>query len=241
MRVVVSQSMLFPWVGMLEQVRLADVFVHYDDVQFSKGSYVNRVQVKTSQGVQWMTVPLRDIHLGQTIDEVTIAPMSQWRDKHLDLLARSFEGAPFASEAVELARSVYAVEHTHLGPLARASLMAVIRYFGLDEGRHFVDVKTTGIDGKSNDRVIAVARHFDAHEYITGHGAANYLDHERFEQAGIAVSYMEYRRLPYAQLHGDFTPYVSSLDLVANLGRQGVHQICSETVGWREFLRTRRE
>ena len=54
-RVVISQSMLFPWVGLLEQMRLADVFVHYDDVQFSKGSFVNRVQVKTPDGVRWMT------------------------------------------------------------------------------------------------------------------------------------------------------------------------------------------
>ena len=36
MNVVISQPMLFPWVGMLEQVRLADSYVHYSDVQFSK-------------------------------------------------------------------------------------------------------------------------------------------------------------------------------------------------------------
>ena len=31
--VVISQSMLFPWVGTLEQMLLADVFIHYDDVK----------------------------------------------------------------------------------------------------------------------------------------------------------------------------------------------------------------
>ena len=81
-RVVISQSMLFPWVGLLEQVRLADAFVHYDDVQFSKGSFVNRVQLKTPQGVRWMTVPLHDLHLGQRIDEVRIAPAGEWRARH---------------------------------------------------------------------------------------------------------------------------------------------------------------
>ena len=59
MRVVISQSMYFPWVGMLEQIRLADVFIHYDDVQFSKGSFSNRVQVKQPDGTSaWMTIPL---------------------------------------------------------------------------------------------------------------------------------------------------------------------------------------
>ena len=50
MKVVISQPMLFPWVGMLEQIMLADVFVHYADVQFSKGSFTNRVQIKDSTG-----------------------------------------------------------------------------------------------------------------------------------------------------------------------------------------------
>ena len=99
MRVVISQSMYFPWVGLLEQVRLADVFVHYDDVQFSKGSFVNRVQIKTAQGIEWMTVPGREVHLGQRIADVQVAPASQWTAKHLALLQRSFAGAPFAEDA----------------------------------------------------------------------------------------------------------------------------------------------
>ena len=95
MRVVVSQSMLFPWVGLLEQLRLADVFVHYDDVQFSKGSFVNRVQIKTASGVRWMTIPTRDLHLGQRICEVEVAPPSKWLNQHLALLKSSLAGGVF--------------------------------------------------------------------------------------------------------------------------------------------------
>ncbi|NBX37756.1 MAG: hypothetical protein EBR10_11170, partial [Planctomycetes bacterium] len=50
MRIVISQSMYFPWVGFLEQMSLADIFVVYDDVQFSKGSFTSRVQAKTAAG-----------------------------------------------------------------------------------------------------------------------------------------------------------------------------------------------
>ena len=55
--VVVSQSMYFPWCGLLDQIRQADVFVYYDDVQLVRG-FCNRVQVKTLQGYKWITVPL---------------------------------------------------------------------------------------------------------------------------------------------------------------------------------------
>ena len=72
MKVVISQPMFFPWVGMFEQIRLADIYVHYGDVRFSKGSYVNRVQIKTAQGVRWLTVPLQGVSLGQVIEQVRI-------------------------------------------------------------------------------------------------------------------------------------------------------------------------
>ena len=82
MNIVISQPMFFPWVGMFEQIRLADTYVHYSDVPFSKGSFVNRVQVKTAQGTPWMTVPLKSFSIGQSICDVEIDDQKDWRRKH---------------------------------------------------------------------------------------------------------------------------------------------------------------
>ncbi len=239
MRVVISQSMLFPWVGLLEQVRLAEVFVHYDDVQFSKGSFTNRVQIKTPEGMRWMTVPLEAVRLGQRIDEVRPTPTARWRAAHLDLLARSFKTAPHAQDALQLAEAVYATEHADLGSLARASLMALVRYFGLDAGTRFVDVVEMDVPGSSSERVIEVLRSLGGKAYITGHGASQYLDHEGIEAIGAQVQYMDYQRRAYPQSHGEFSPYVSALDLVAHCGREGERFIGSGTVGWRAFVAAR--
>lgn len=238
-RVVISQSMLFPWVGLLEQVRQADIFVHYDDVQFSKGGFVNRVQIKTPEGIRWMTVPLASLHLGQRIDQVRIAPPACWRDAHMTMLRRSFAGTAFAADALELVEEVYGTEHAHIGALARASLLALVRYFGLDADTRFTDVAELGMPGSSSERVLAVVRALGGKTYVTGHGASRYLDHGGFERHGVNVEYMNYRRLPYPQAHGAFTPYVSGLDLVANCGRDGVRYIVSDTLNWRDFLNER--
>jgi hypothetical protein len=236
MRIVISQSMLFPWIGLLEQVRLADVFVHYDDVQYSKGSFVNRVQVKLPEGVRWMSVPLQGHRLGQRIDAVQLAPSAQWRASHLDLLERSFKDAPHTQDALQLAGAVYGADYPHVGALARASLLALCRYFGLDVGRRFVDVTDLEVPGSGSARVLAVVERLGGDAYITGHGAASYLDHEEFERKGLRVEYMQYQCRPYPQAHGAFTPYVSALDLVARCGREGANHICSGTVPWKEFL-----
>lgn len=236
MRVVISQSMLFPWVGLLEQIRLADIFVHYDDVPYSKGSFVNRVQVKTSQGSRWMTVPLCNVHLGQRISEVQTKPIVEWRDQHIALLRASFEGAPFAKDAIRIAEDIYSGAYSCIGDLSRASLNALTKYFELDVSTRFIDVQKMDIPGYGSDRVLAVVKHLAGTHYITGHGAARYLDHEAFALENIQVEYVDYLRLPYPQSHGEFNPHVTGLDLVAHCGHAGIRNICSNTKPWREFL-----
>lgn len=235
-RVVISQSMYFPWVGMLEQIRLADMLIHYDDVQFSKGSFSNRVQLKGPTGTSWMTVPLQDHHLGQTIDEVQIKPIGTWRDRHLAMLEQGFEGAPYAADALELAAGVIDGNHDTLAGLARDSMLALCSYFDLDRTTRFVDAGDFGIGGSGSVRVLELVKAVGCNDYITGHGAKNYLDHGMFEAEGISVSYMDYQCTPYPQSHGAFTPYVSGLDLVAHCGRGGLTKIASQTRDWKEFV-----
>ena len=57
---------------------------------------------------------------------------------------------------------------------------------------------------------------------------------------GIAVEYLHYRKTPYRQLHGEFSPYVSILDLIANVGQSGLQYIHSTTLPWRTFLQIER-
>lgn len=235
-KIVISQSMYFPWVGMLEQIRLADVFVHYDDVQFSRGSFTNRVQVKTEHGSAWLTVPLYDHHWGQLIDEIRPDDRRDWRGQHRAMLSRAYANAPHRDEMLALVDKVFEQPARTLADLARASGLALADYFGLANGREFVDSHDLGVAGASSQRVHDIVKALEGDIYITGHGARNYLDHEMFERSGIAVRYMQYLCAPYSQLHGQFNPYVTALDLVANCGRAGAQVIRSQSVDWRTFI-----
>lgn len=236
MQVVISQSMYFPWVGFLEQLRLAEVFVLYDDVQFSKGSFTNRVQIKTAAGPRWLTVPLAGIHLGQRIDDVQLDDRRDWRAQHRDMLWQAYRKAPFVADMLALVEAVFARPSASLSELSHASMLTLADYFGLVTHLRQLDATTLDIEGSSSQRVLDIVRAVGGTVYITGHGARNYLNHQAFEDAGIAVRYMDYRRAPYPQLHGEFTPYVSALDLVANCGREGARHIQSTTLEWKEFI-----
>jgi hypothetical protein len=236
MNIVVSQPMFFPWVGMFEQVRLADIFVNYDDVQFSRGSFTNRVQIKTAHGVKWLTVPLKEQRLGQCINEVKIDSSKNWQRRHLDQLAQAYQLAPFCEDMLALVDAVYQGSYSTIGQLAYASMMKCCSYYGLDDGRRFVEVGELGVHGTSSLRVRDIVIALKGSCYVTGLGARGYLDHGMFEESNIRVEYMNYKRIPYQQLHGSFTPYVSLLDLIANAGPRGIDCISSQSIHWKEFL-----
>jgi len=233
--VVISQPMLFPWVGMFEQIRLADVFVFYDDVQFSKGSFTNRVQLKSEKGSEWMTIPLEKIRLGQHINEVVASRQVEWRKKHLGQLERCYAQATYFEEMMTLVEYVYDIRSDSLSELTMASMHAVCDYYDLSKSTSFCLSSAYNLAGKSSERVLDFVRYFQGSHYVTGLGALNYLDHELFDENGVSVEYMDYQKKPYQQLFGAFTPYVTILDLIANCGAEGKKYICSNAVHWREM------
>ena len=58
MIVAIHQPNFLPWMGYFWKIAHVDRFVFLDNVQFSKGSYQNRVKVKGPQGPHWMTIPV---------------------------------------------------------------------------------------------------------------------------------------------------------------------------------------
>jgi hypothetical protein len=232
---VISQSMYFPWVGLFEQIRRADIFIHYDDVQYARGFY-NRVQLKTANGSKWLTVPLREQHRGQHIDQVLIDDRIDWRTQHRNMLEQAYLKAPHKDEMLSLVDQVFSKEYLVLADLARESILSLANYFGLIEGREFGSSSQMGVAGVSSKRLHDLCLAAGASVYVTGHGARNYLDHELFDKSRIRVEYMKYRMNPYPQLHGEFTPYVTALDLIANCGKERIDVICSETIFWKDFI-----
>ncbi|TDU01199.1 WbqC-like protein [Azorhizobium sp. AG788] len=236
--VVITQPMLFPWPGFFEQLMLADAYLYLDDAQFSKGSFTNRIQVKYGDDRRWMTIPLAGKGSFQPIAELK-ATDGDWKSAHRALLAQSLADAPHRDDALGLLDAAYA--HDDLCDLLIASIEEPARYLGIGSGRDIGRTTACKVEGTSWQRVLDLVLDQGGTRYLTGHGAARYLDHDAFEAAGVGVEYMAYSLTPWPQGKGAFTPYVSILDLIAHTGRDAITYLRPATVAWRPFLKQRRE
>jgi hypothetical protein len=218
--VVILQPSYIPWRGYFDQVRRADLFIFYDDVQFDKHGWRNRNQIKTAQGKQWLTIPVysRGVTGGIPINQVKIDWSKPWAENHLKALTFAYKKAPcFASYAPWL-DSVYSRHDDLLADFTIRLTIEIAREIGNAHTRFMRSSDIPGIIGRKTDRLIQILQGVGATHYISGPSAKDYIESEKFEAVGITLEFMEYNYPEYPQLYPPFDPNVSILDLMFMTG-----------------------
>ncbi len=98
--------------------------------------------------------------------------------------------------------------------------MAVISLFlaELDIQIETVCSSKFDVSGDKNERLIGLVLAVGGDRYITGTGSKDYIDGDKFRQAGITLEIQEFHHPVYPQLFGDFVPFLSGIDAIMNCG-----------------------
>ena len=220
MNCVILQPSYIPWRGYFHQVRKADCFVFYDDVQYDKHGWRNRNRIKTPHGPQWLTIPARaagNVEYRRTIQQIEIDWARPWNRTHLASLRQAYHRAPFYAAWEPFLNDVYGRQPSHLAPFTIDRTIELARRLGISHTR-FVRSSDLGVAGYRTDRLIAIVKHLGCDRYISGPSARGYLEEPRFADAGIALEYMQYDYPAYPQLYPPFDANVTILDLLFMTG-----------------------
>jgi WbqC-like protein family len=208
-----------PWLGFFDQMRRADVFVYYDDVQYDKHGWRNRNRVKSPKGPQWLTVPVRHHGLGQPcIIDVEIDSGAPWARKHVGTLKQFYAKSPFTRHYLPELEELLTRPWTRLVDLDIAVVALLAKWFGLNP--RIYRSSEQGIAGEQSERLLRLCEHFGATRYLSGSAARDYLDVGLFKGRGVDVAWQDYRHPEYPQQYGDFVPYLSAIDLLLNCGEE---------------------
>ena len=214
-KVAILQSNYIPWKGYFDMIAAVDEFILYDDMQFTKNDWRNRNQIKTPQGVQWLTIPVgKDI--SRRIRDVTLD--ARWQVKHWKSLESNYRRAPHFDEIAAWLEPLYIAEsYTHLSQLNRRFIEAICNYLCIKtEITNSWDYVL--LDGKT-ERLADLCAQAGGTEYISGPAAKDYVKESVFAEMGIKLVWFDYSGYPeYPQLWDGFTHGVTVLDLLFNCG-----------------------
>ena len=217
MIVAIHQPNYLPWLGYFHKIARADVFVFLDDVQFSKGSYTNRVRILRDGRAAWLTQPVRH-GLGQPINAVGFA-QPDWPQRHRDGLRGAYgRAACFRQLWSEIAALYDDLPAAGLAAVNQVLIERIAGRLGLD--CEFRLSSALGHGAQSGDARLAalVAEIAPSGTYLSGAGGANYQSEATFTAAGLTLAYGDYTPPRYDQGGGDFLAGLSIVDAVFALG-----------------------
>lgn len=232
MNCVILQPSYIPWRGYFHQIQKADVFVFYDCVQYDEHGWRNRNQIKTANGLQWLTIPVMTsgVHTNNTpIKDIRLVPNNPWKTKHWRALEQNYGKAPHFKRYSAMLEKFYSRPDMMLADFTCELTIALARELGIKHTQ-FVRSSTLPASGAKTDRLMSLLTHLGANHYISGPSARDYLEPEKFATAGISLEFITYDYPPYPQLHGSFEPAVTILDLLFNVGPDAAKYIWQKPI-----------
>lgn len=212
------QPSYLAWIPLFKRIKMSDVFVYLDDVEYSKNSFHNRNRIKTSQGALMLTVPI--LYKGHSTDFIKDMPINNnlnWAIKHWRSIEQSYSKTKYFNQLSPwLWENFYSKKWECLADLN----IALIEFF-----RKFLKIKTKcyrsstlNVEGEGNEKLVNLCKKLGATKFIVKPGTEHYHPKEFFKNHRIEFNYFTFKFKPYCQLYRKFIAGLSILDYVMNCG-----------------------
>lgn len=219
------QPSYLPWLGYLDKMARADVFVVMDDLQYEKDNFQNRNRLKLNNGPSWITVPLEKGAQTDRICDKRIqnggSPKEHWQRKTWVTLETHYGRAAHFDGYKDELTWVYHRPWQKLLELDLHMLELARSWFGIDTP--ILHSSALSLQGEKTDRIIDMCQKVGADVYLSGRGGSqDYLELDKFERAGITVQWQAFKHPVYPQRYTalGFFPNLAFLDLLLNCGPQ---------------------
>ncbi len=220
MKVAIHQPHYLPWLGYLAKWAAADCLVLLDTVQYEKNGWQNRNRIKTKDGPQWLTVPVHRRH-DTVLRDVRVDASQPWARRHMQAVRLAYARAAHAEAYADALAALLEREWTSLAELAVATARFLADSFGIRTPTRLASELGPAREDPTL-RLVDLTRAAGGDTYLAGRDGLVYARPEAFAEAGIRLVRQAYTHPVYPQLHGDFVPYLSGLDLLLTHGADGI-------------------
>ncbi|HZZ95003.1 MAG TPA: WbqC family protein [Usitatibacter sp.] len=224
MLVAIHQPTFFPWLGYLDRMAQADLFVILDHVQFERRNYQNRTMIRLEDEARWLTVPVVQLSQKEKIIDKRVdnPPEAEgnrwWGPNSFNTLKYAYRKAPFFEAYAAELRDIFHARWDKLLELDMATLEFLRSK--LDITTPLLRSSTLAPEGQRSELLLDICRRVKASAFLGGMGGSRaYLDAQAFDAARMGVRWQDFTHPAYPQ-HGEapFIKGLSALDLLFNCG-----------------------
>jgi len=222
---VAHQPEFLPWLGFISKASMGDAFFILDTVQFRKEGATNRnkIRIKNGQGWQWLTIPVEYAKSKiMNLSEVKISNSEDWKKKHLQSIKFSYGKSPYFKQIFD------EIENIYYSNSEEKLIDFVIKFimYSFDKFKINTPVFRTSelqkkgydVSGSKTDLILNLCKIMDAKLFVFGQHGKKYLEKDKFYEKNIKFTFQDFKHPKYNQIHGEFLPEMSCIDLLFNYG-----------------------
>ncbi len=228
-KIAILQPNYIPWKGVFDLINRVDVFVFYDDVQYTTKDWRNRNKIKTINGDKWLSVPvINKSKRHQLICDAMIDATKCWQKEHYRKLTYNYQKAKYFEQYKHILDTIL-VENkwSKISDLDIFATKLIASEIGI--GAMWINTSDLKIHGaKEGEKVIKICKELGCSHFINGPSSKAFIDENLFEKEGIKLDYMTYSYPEYEQLFQPFSHQVTVLDVLFNCGPDSKKYICTK-------------
>ena len=213
MKLAIMQPYFVPYIGYFQLIAAADMFIVYDNIKYTKKGWINRNRILQNGKEHLISLPLQGapdyLHVRDRELSVNFNRM-----KLLNQLECAYRKAPFFSQVFQLVEQIIQYKENNLFLFLYDSLLRICKYLGITTPIIVSSSVDINHDLKSQNKVLALCKSFDAYTYINSIGGMELYSKEVFSENELDLKFIKTNLFLYPQFGDVFAPWLSIIDVM---------------------------
>lgn len=209
------QPYFLPYLGYWELMNNVDVFVVYDDVKYTKQSWMNRNRYLSAAGPKYFSIPLSKASDYSVVSARKILDVffKGGAKKTANAIINAYINSPFFADGKDIL-DVFNFYESNFFLFVFNSLEQV--RIKLEISSRLLISSDIRIDSqlRGQDRVLAICSALGATSYVNPIGGQHLYSTSLFARYGIDLLFQDFSLHEYSQMSEDFFPKMSILDSI---------------------------
>lgn len=215
MKVGIMQPYFMPYIGYFQLINCLDVFVIYDNIEYTKKGWINRNRILSNKTDYLLTLPLKKDSDFLNVNQRFLSDNWQKeKTKLLNIIQASYQKAPNFTEVFKLIQTCFLFESKNLFEFIYHSIKTICSY--LDINTKIVVSSSLSINHqlKAEEKVLAICKTLQANQYINSIGGLQLYQQETFLEQNIQLNFIKTNHFTYSQFNHEFVPFLSIIDVL---------------------------
>ena len=230
LKVAIMQPYFLPYIGYWQLMKYVDIFVVYDNIKYTKKSWIRRNRFLLNGKPEIYSLPLK-----QDSDHLDIRDRElskNFRTQKLKLVRRlesAYQTTENFKEGKTLLTKIFECTEENLFLFINKSIENIRSYLGLKNLLVISSTLDIPTCFKGQDRVIAICKELGATDYINPIGGKFLYSKKAFNSEKIRLHFHKTQSLHYQQFEHKFVHNLSIIDPIMFLGVESVKVLLSKS------------